>query len=66
MATQSGDRSTASRTGTAEQDRRVLGLHTPLLRGRLEARPVATLCVEAQERRELAERQFRDREDQYR
>ena len=27
---------------------------------------VATLCVEAQERRELAERQFRDREDQYR
>jgi len=25
---------------------------------RLEARPVATLCVEAQERRELAERQF--------
>ncbi|HEX5046902.1 MAG TPA: RNA polymerase-binding protein DksA [Gammaproteobacteria bacterium] len=33
---------------------------------RLEARPVATLCVEAQERRELAEKQFRDREDQYR
>jgi DnaK suppressor protein len=33
---------------------------------RLEARPVATMCVEAQERRELAERQFRDREDQYR
>ena len=33
---------------------------------RLEARPVATLCVEAQERREQAERQFRDREDQYR
>jgi DnaK suppressor protein len=33
---------------------------------RLEARPVATLSVEAQERRELAERQFRDREDQYR
>ena len=33
---------------------------------RLEARPVATLCVEAQERRELAERQFRDREDHYR
>ena len=30
---------------------------------RLEARPVATLCVEAQERRELAEKQFRDRED---
>jgi hypothetical protein len=27
---------------------------------------VATLCVEAQERRELAERQFRAREDQYR
>lgn len=33
---------------------------------RLEARPVATLCVEAQERRELSERQFRDREDRYR
>ncbi len=33
---------------------------------RLEARPVATLCVEAQERRELAEKQFRDREDYYR
>ena len=33
---------------------------------RLEARPVATLCVEAQERRELAERQFSDRDDQYR
>jgi DnaK suppressor protein len=33
---------------------------------RLEARPVATLCVEAQERRELAERQFTDREDYYR
>ncbi len=32
---------------------------------RLEARPVATLCVEAQERRELAERQFGDRDDQY-
>jgi len=33
---------------------------------RLEARPVATLCLEAQERREMAERQFRDRDDQYR
>ena len=33
---------------------------------RLEARPVATLCVEAQERRELAERQYSDREDQFR
>lgn len=30
---------------------------------RLEARPVATLCVEAQERRELAERQFSDSDD---
>lgn len=30
---------------------------------RLEARPVATLSVEAQERREMAERQFSDRED---
>ena len=33
---------------------------------RLEARAVATLCLEAQERRELAERQFRDRDDRYR
>jgi DnaK suppressor protein len=33
---------------------------------RLEARPVATLCLEAQERRELAGRQFRDRDDRYR
>ena len=33
---------------------------------RLEARPVATLCVEAQERREMSERQFRDRDDRYR
>jgi DnaK suppressor protein len=33
---------------------------------RLEARPVATLCLEAQERREKAERQFRDRDDRYR
>ena len=32
----------------------------------LEARPVATLCLEAQERREMAERQFRDRDDRYR
>ena len=30
---------------------------------RLEARPVATLCLEAQQRREIAKRQFRDRED---
>lgn len=33
---------------------------------RLEARPVATLSLEAQERRELAERQFRDQDDRYR
>ena len=33
---------------------------------RLEARPVAKLCVEAQERRERSERQFRDRDDRYR
>jgi len=33
---------------------------------RLEARPVATLSLEAQERRELAGRQFRDRDDRYR
>ena len=30
---------------------------------RLEARPVATLSVEAQERREQQERQYRDRDD---
>ena len=33
---------------------------------RLEARPVATLSLEAQERREKAGRQFRDRDDRYR
>jgi DnaK suppressor protein len=33
---------------------------------RLEARPVATLSIEAQERREMSERQFRDRDDRYR
>ena len=33
---------------------------------RLEARPVATLSLEAQERREQSERQFRDRDDRYR
>ncbi len=33
---------------------------------RLEARPVATLSLEAQERREMAERQYRDRDDRYR
>jgi len=33
---------------------------------RLEARPVATLSLEAQERRELAEKQYGEREDQYR
>ncbi len=33
---------------------------------RLEARPVATLGVEAQERREVAERQYRDQDDRYR
>lgn len=33
---------------------------------RLEARPVATLSVEAQERRERRERQFGDRDDWYR
>ena len=33
---------------------------------RLEARPVATMSLEAQERRELAEKQFRDRDDRYR
>ena len=33
---------------------------------RLQARPVATLSLEAQERRELSERQYRDRDDRYR
>ena len=33
---------------------------------RLEARPLATLCVEAQERRERRERQYGDRDDRYR
>lgn len=33
---------------------------------RLEARPVATLCLEAQERRELAERQYGERDDRNR
>ncbi len=33
---------------------------------RLEARPVATLSVEAQERRERREKQFGDRDDFYR
>ena len=33
---------------------------------RLEARPVATLSLEAQERREMSERQYRDSDDRYR
>ena len=33
---------------------------------RLEARPVATLCLEAQERRERREKQYGDRDDWYR
>ena len=33
---------------------------------RLEARPVATLSLEAQERRELQEKQYRDADDYYR
>ncbi len=33
---------------------------------RLEARPVATLIIEAQERRERRERQYGDRDDRYR
>jgi DnaK suppressor protein len=33
---------------------------------RLEARPVATLSVEAQERREVSERQYSDQDDRYR
>ena len=32
----------------------------------LEARPVATLSVEAQERREVSERQYSDQDDRYR
>jgi DnaK suppressor protein len=33
---------------------------------RLEARPVATLSLEAQERREMSERQYGERDDRYR
>lgn len=33
---------------------------------RLEARPIATLCLEAQERHEMSERHFGDREDLFR
>ncbi|MEO7387088.1 MAG: RNA polymerase-binding protein DksA [Gammaproteobacteria bacterium] len=33
---------------------------------RLEARPVATLSLEAQERREMAEKQYGERDDRYR
>ena len=33
---------------------------------RLQARPVATLTLEAQERREKSERQYRDSDDRYR
>ena len=33
---------------------------------RLEARPVATLSIEAQERREMREKQYGDRDDRYR
>ncbi len=33
---------------------------------RLEARPVATLCIEAQERRERRQKQYGDRDDWYR
>jgi len=33
---------------------------------RLEARPVATLSIEAQERREMSERQYGERDDRYR
>ncbi len=46
--------------GYCEATGEVIGLR------RLEARPVATLCVEAQERRERADKQYRDREDYYR
>jgi DnaK suppressor protein len=38
----------------------------PLGVKRLEARPVATLCIEAQERRERREKQYGDRDDWYR
>jgi len=33
---------------------------------RLEARPIATLCLEAQERHELVERHYGEREDRFR
>jgi DnaK suppressor protein len=43
--------------GFCEQTGEEIGLK------RLEARPVATMSVEAQERREVAERQYRDQDD---
>jgi len=46
--------------GFCEQTGEEIGLK------RLEARPVATLSVEAQERREVSERQYRDQDDRYR
>lgn len=46
--------------GYCEQTGEEIGLK------RLEARPVATLCVEAQERREVSERQYSDQDDRYR
>jgi len=46
--------------GYCEQTGEEIGLK------RLEARPVATLSVEAQERREVSERQYRDQDDRYR
>lgn len=53
------ERIDAGTYGYCEETGEAIGLR------RLEARPVATLSVEAQERREVAERQFRDREDGY-
>ena len=46
--------------GYCEQTGEEIGLK------RLEARPVATLSVEAQERREVSERQYSDQDDRYR
>ena len=54
----------------ATRERRVDDAFDPLCEEigikRLEARPVATLSIEAQERRERRERQYGDRDDRYR
>lgn len=43
--------------GYCEETGKPIGIH------RLEARPIATLCIEAQERHEKNERDFKDEDD---